>query len=108
MEDSKNSAYPEEEEKNPFIVFFTSLLAAIKLPFPQKKNEAKIEPAVASSQAEEPFKIEPSVAVDESNKPDIVTFPKQSFVPLKLEPEADEGERSTNPILLWQVLLCFL
>ncbi|KAI3470563.1 hypothetical protein Pfo_027226 [Paulownia fortunei] len=108
MGEPKNSVYQEEEEKNPIIVFFSNLLGAIKLPFPQKKNGAKVEPAAASSQAEEPIKTKPAVVEDESDKPGVVTFPRQSFVPLKLEAEAEEAERSTNPVLLWQVLLCFL
>ncbi|KAK4421997.1 hypothetical protein Salat_2150400 [Sesamum alatum] len=43
-----------------------------------------------------------SLVEDESNKPGVVTFPRQSFPPLKLDAEAEDGERSTNPILLWQ------
>ncbi|KAK6144688.1 hypothetical protein DH2020_021508 [Rehmannia glutinosa] len=105
MGDLKNSLHPEEEkDKNPIIVFFSNLLGAIKLPFPPKKdNGADIEPPAASSQAEKPIKIKPAEAVDEGNKPDVVTFPRQSFEPLKLEAEAEEAERSTNPVLLWQV-----
>lgn len=110
-EEPKNSVHEEEREKNPIIAFFTSVLSAIKLPFPlpfpPKKNDALIvEPVTASSQAEEPIKIKPVAVEDETEKPGVVTFPKQSFVPLKLEAEAEEAERSTNPVLLWQVALC--
>ncbi|KAK4435893.1 hypothetical protein Salat_0752900 [Sesamum alatum] len=100
MEEPNNSAYRKEEEKNPIVVFFLNLLGAIKLPFPQQKNGGKVEAGGASSGGEG---VEPAVVEDESNKPGVVTFPRQSFPPLKLEAEAEDGERSTNPVLLWQV-----
>lgn len=103
MEESKNSG----EEQNPIIVFFTNLLAGIKLPFLQGKNGAVSEPAVAISKVEEPVKIDTSAVEDEKSTAITVTFPKQSFAPVKLEAEADEGQRSTNPVLLWQVIVSF-
>lgn len=108
MEEQKNSAHREEEEKNPIVVFFTNLLAGIKLPFLQGKDGAASEPAVAISKVKEPVKIIPSVVEDEKNIPNTVTFPRQSFAPVKLEAEADEGQKSTNPMLLWQVIVSFV
>ncbi|KAG8390531.1 hypothetical protein BUALT_Bualt01G0093200 [Buddleja alternifolia] len=97
MEEPKNS------NENPIIAFFANLINAIKIHFPQKKeSDDKVEPAAASSQAE-PIVIKPAVVEDESEKPAVVTFPKQSFTPVKLEAEAEDSERSTNPVLLWQV-----
>ncbi|XP_047976535.1 uncharacterized protein LOC125218802 [Salvia hispanica] len=93
MGDSNSIA---EEQKNPFVVFFTNLLASIKLPFPPKKNDAKPEHAV---EAAEPLKS----AADEEKKPGFVTFPRQSVEEIKLEAEADAAGRTTNPLILWQV-----
>ncbi|KAL0382756.1 UNVERIFIED_CONTAM: Rab3 GTPase-activating protein catalytic subunit [Sesamum calycinum] len=74
-----------------------------------KKNGDKVEAAGgAASGGEGPIKVEPAEVEDESNKPAVVTFPRQSFPPLKLEAEAEEGERNTNPVLLWQSSLCAL
>ncbi|KAL8518140.1 hypothetical protein ACS0TY_009480 [Phlomoides rotata] len=103
MEEPKNAAHRGEEEKNPIIVFFANLLAGIKLPFVQEKNGAAAsEPAVEISKVEEPVKmVEISKVEDET--PSVVTFPRQSFEPVKLEAEADDGQKSTNPMLLWQV-----
>ncbi|GFQ00350.1 hypothetical protein PHJA_002179000 [Phtheirospermum japonicum] len=99
MEEPKNQ---REEEKNPILVFFTNLFSAIKLPFPQKnkKNDgAKIEPAAA-----EPIRIQPAEVENESNnKAAVVTFPRHTYAPLKLEAEAEGAERTTNPVILWQV-----
>ncbi|KAL0403577.1 UNVERIFIED_CONTAM: hypothetical protein Sradi_1998500 [Sesamum radiatum] len=104
MEEPRNSAYQKDEEKNPILVFFLNLLGAFKLPFAQKKNGGKVEPAGgAASGGEGPIKVEPAVVEDESYGPAFVTIPRQSFPPLKLEAEAEEGERNTNPVLLWQV-----
>ncbi|KAG6402214.1 hypothetical protein SASPL_139089 [Salvia splendens] len=93
MGDSGNIA---EEQKNPFVVFFTNLLSSIKLPSPPKKNGAKPEHAV---EAAEPLK---SAADDEKN-PGFVTFPRQNVEQIKLEGEADAAGRTTNPLILWQV-----
>ncbi|KAL7109243.1 hypothetical protein ACP275_06G163900 [Erythranthe tilingii] len=105
MEEPKNNPVHEEEEereKNPIILFFTSVLSSIKLPFPPPKmNAVKVEPA--APQAAEPIAIKPAAVEIEAEKPVAVTFPKQSFAPLKLEAESEEAERSTNPVFLWQV-----
>lgn len=107
MEDSKNLALQAEEQKNPFIVFFTNLVSSIKLPFPPKKNGAKSEPAAADSQAAEPLKLTPPVAADDDSKPGVVTFPRQNLEPIKLEAETDLAGQTTNPLILWQVLIRF-
>lgn len=108
MEESNNLAYPREEQKNPFIIFFTNLISSIKLPFPPKKIGAKLEPAAADSQAAEPLKLSPPASVDDESKPGFVTLPRQNFEPIKLEVEADEAGQTTNPLILWQVLSCLL
>ncbi|XP_057789399.1 uncharacterized protein LOC131006242 [Salvia miltiorrhiza] len=100
MEDSKNLA---EEQKNPFVVFFTNLISSIKLPFPPKKDGAKSEPAAADSQAAEPLKLSPPAAEDDGGKPGFVTFPRQNVDQIKLEGEADIAGQTTNPLILWQV-----
>lgn len=107
MEDSKNLAVQAEEQKNPFIVFFTNLVSSIKLPFPPKKNDAKSEPSASDSQAAEPLKLAPPMAAEDDSKPGIVTFPRQNLEPIKLEAENDLAGQSTNPLLLWQVLIRF-
>ncbi|KAL1542336.1 hypothetical protein AAHA92_26445 [Salvia divinorum] len=97
MGDSNSIA---EEQKNPFIVFFTNLISSIKLPFPPKKNGAKSEHAV---EAAEPLKLSPPPAADDENKPGFVMFPRQNLEQIKLEGEPDVAGRQTNPLLLWQV-----
>ncbi|KAL6570546.1 hypothetical protein OROGR_000096 [Orobanche gracilis] len=103
MGDSKNLAYQPEEQKNPFIIFFTNLISSIKLPFPPKKNGAKSEPAATDSQAAESLKLTHSVAADDDSKPDYVKFPRPNLDPIKLESEADIAGQTTNPLILWQV-----
>ncbi|KAL3838228.1 hypothetical protein ACJIZ3_022819 [Penstemon smallii] len=67
----------EVQQKNPMIAFFTNLISSIKL--------------------------EDETALVYKNP--AVTFPKRTedFASLKLEPETEDAERSTNPLLLWQV-----
>ncbi|KAL6503683.1 hypothetical protein OROGR_025606 [Orobanche gracilis] len=103
MEEPKNCVYQEDEEKNPLLVYLLNLFGSIKLPFPQKNKNGKLESASGSSQAEEPIMVKPDNVENEIIKPSVVTFPRQSFVPLKLEGEAEGDERSTNPVILWQV-----
>ncbi|KAL6580931.1 hypothetical protein OROMI_006854 [Orobanche minor] len=106
MEGTKNCVYQEDEEKNPILVYLLNLFGSIKLPFLQKNKNGgsiKLESAGGSSQAEEPIMVKPDNVENEIIKPSVVTFPRQSFVPLKLEAEAEEAERSTNPVILWQV-----
>lgn len=104
MGDSNNLA---EEQTNPFVVFFTNLFSSIKLPFPPKKNGAKSETAAADSQAAEPLKSSPMAEADAEGKPDFVKFPRQKVEEIKLEGEADIAGQTTNPLILWQVLIRF-
>ncbi|KAL6554334.1 hypothetical protein OROMI_020007 [Orobanche minor] len=103
MEDSKNLSYQPEEQKNPFIIFYTNLISSIKLPFPPKKNGAKSEPAATDYQAADPLKLTPPVAADDDRKPDYVKFPRQNLEPVKLESEANIAGQTTDPLILWQV-----
>ncbi|KAL6523801.1 hypothetical protein OROHE_016339 [Orobanche hederae] len=103
MEGPKNCVYQEDEEKNPILVYLLNLFGSIKLPFLQKNKNGGSMSAGGSSQAEEPIMVKPDNVENEIIKPSVVTFPRQSFVPLKLEAEAEEAEWSTNPVILWQV-----
>ncbi|KAL3650683.1 hypothetical protein CASFOL_007086 [Castilleja foliolosa] len=102
MEEPKSSTlyhHQKEEEKNPVLAFFINLFSAIKLPFPpknKKNNGAKTEPAAA-----EPVRIQ--VETESNNKAVVVSFPRHVIAPLKLEAEAEGAERTTNPVILWQV-----
>ena len=88
-----------EEPKNVFSIF-----PKFKLQFPFFKQEPK-PGFVAEGEGKE------SVAVDderESSKPDMVRFPKAQLVvspPVAVENE--ETGKTSNPVILWQVLLFF-
>ncbi|GER51205.1 voltage-dependent L-type calcium channel subunit beta-4 [Striga asiatica] len=102
LEEAKNAVHIEEQEKNPILL----LLSNLKLPFPLKKKNGgssgatSLEQGAGSSQTERPTMAEVG---NESDKPAIVTFPRQSFTSLKLEVETEVSDRSTNPLFLWQV-----
>ncbi|KAL3834105.1 hypothetical protein ACJIZ3_008841 [Penstemon smallii] len=97
---------------NPILAFFSNFLSSIKLPFPfpqkNNNNDKKIEVAdFSSSSGHEPITNKlASVSEDETaiayDKPD-VTFPRKSDNLSSLKLESVDAERSTNPLILWQV-----
>lgn len=105
MANSNEIVVKEDDPKAPRIVFPFFPNFKFDLPF-LKPNPSKV---VDKEGEKRTAVVGDEGDGNESGKPSFVRFPKtQVVVPPPLETEAEESTKTSNPIIIWQVLSLFL